>query len=102
MFHLQFTKKLSARLQVNRSVTKLNKLEVFLKPQLENYICDCLINTDRQTIKWFTNQGHRSQHPSQLLIENKLSLLPIICKYGAQKHSIENSSHNEIYVIKLD
>jgi hypothetical protein len=35
------------------------------------------------------------------LLENKLSLLPLLCKYGREKGSIENANHDEIYVIKL-
>ena len=44
MFHLHFVKKLSARLQINRSATKYTKLEKYLKNILENYVCDKLIN----------------------------------------------------------
>jgi hypothetical protein len=87
MFHLHFVKKLSARLQINRSAVVYTKMEKYLKAILENYVCDKLINSDRQTIKWLTNSDGK-------LLENKLSLLPIICKYGFEKSSIENALHD--------
>ena len=82
MFHLHFVKNLSARLQMNNSAIIYSKLEKYLRKILESYVCDKLINSDKQTIRWLTSPGN---------LENKLSLLPIICKYGFEKSSIENA-----------
>ena len=92
MFHLHFVKKLSARLKINQSAFVHSKLEKYLKQILESYICDKFINSDRQTIRWIKSSGN---------LENKLSLLPMICKFGHEKTSIENAQNDEIYVIKL-
>ena len=46
MFHLHFVKKLSARLQMNKSAVVYTKLEKYLRKILESYICDKFINSD--------------------------------------------------------
>ena len=67
---------------MNKSALVYTKLEKYLRKILESYICDKLINSDKQTVRWLTNPEN---------LENKLSLLPIICKYGFEKSSIENA-----------
>lgn len=63
-------------------------------------MCEKFLNTDRQTINWFIRSN--DSQDQQLLIENKLSLLPLICKYGAQKTSLKNAQHDDIYLIALE
>ena len=54
MYHLNFARKLSDKLQMSQSATSYNLLERYLKASIEDYICQKFINTDRQTIGWFT------------------------------------------------
>ena len=76
MFHLHFVKKLSGRIQVNKSSSSYNKLERHIKPELEDYMIDNFLSKDRQSLNWLVKPS------SQSVLENKLGLLPIISKFG--------------------
>ena len=117
MFHVHFVKKLSGRLHVNDSASTYNTLEKHLRASIEEHMCDRFLRTDRYSIKWITAPPTRNEHTrgsqrnaekkgkdgshSSHPIENKLSLLPIICKFGSQKTALNTLQNNDVNIIQV-
>lgn len=70
---------MNQRLHSEEWADSYNKLEKYLRPQLENFVIDLFMSADRQSMDHFMKSLNRvSKHD----IKVNMEVVPMICKFG--------------------